>query len=219
MLDAYGSWYSQIRGRRSSTCDGFVPLKQLGAMSGRIGLKTREDGSGSHVRRVNYAHSPKKVLSERVYKDKGPTHPGSEFDSTPRRPPSPHSPFSSLTNLAQCVSSTALLVNDPDTDGRSPKFILQRTAATTFALHMTPLSPLNPQASHTAQSRPGVPMRKISFPPSRPLRPFATLGPKPAFSSYPQQKKTTKIIEAPKSFPGGCGFFVLNMTNDELARK
>lgn len=95
-------------------------------------------------------------------------------------------------------------------------------------LQMTPLSPLNPKASHhasvmspypMAMARPGAPVRKVSFPPSRPLRPHA-MGPKPLFQQQAQANaKKTKIIEAPKSFPGGCGFFVLNMTNDELARR
>lgn len=88
---------------------------------------------------------------------------------------------------------------------------------------MTPLSPLNPAAGHMAGTvRPGAPSRQFSFPPSRPLRPFAQ--PKPVLS-IPRNSgssnggQKTKIIEAPKTFPGGLGCFVLNMTSDELARR
>ncbi|KAF8309491.1 hypothetical protein DL93DRAFT_2170321 [Clavulina sp. PMI_390] len=92
-------------------------------------------------------------------------------------------------------------------------------------LQMTPLSPLNPAAAHM-QARPMAPARKISFPPSRPLRPFAAPKPTLSISSVsriPSPGKTsptkTKLIEPPKNFPGGCGFFVLNLSGDELARR
>jgi len=99
-------------------------------------------------------------------------------------------------------------------------FALHLHSAAATALQMTPLSPLNPAAAHAACGRAGMPARAISFPHSRPLRPFGQ--PKPALSllnGLPARQKKTKIIEAPASCPGGNGFFVLNLTNDELARR
>ncbi|KAG9030869.1 hypothetical protein FS837_003161 [Tulasnella sp. UAMH 9824] len=83
----------------------------------------------------------------------------------------------------------------------------------------SPSSPLSPTfsspssspSSPTSGARPMLPKRGPSFPSSRPLRPFASV--KTAIS-----KPTVKIIQPPA---GLCGpqFFVLDMTQGELARQ
>ncbi|KIO34536.1 hypothetical protein M407DRAFT_240429 [Tulasnella calospora MUT 4182] len=80
----------------------------------------------------------------------------------------------------------------------------------------SPSSPLSPTSSFSSPTSPTsgarlLPKRGPSFPSSRPLRPFASV--KTAIS-----KPTVKIIQPPA---GLCGpqFFVLDMTQGELARQ
>ncbi|KAF9520529.1 hypothetical protein BS47DRAFT_1335692 [Hydnum rufescens UP504] len=80
----------------------------------------------------------------------------------------------------------------------------------TPTLVMSPLSPLNPSASAHSFVPRASPRPRHVFPSSRPLRPFA-LG------NHSQSTKPTKIIEVPKGFRNG--FFVIDMTNEELARR
>ncbi|KDQ12792.1 hypothetical protein BOTBODRAFT_176207 [Botryobasidium botryosum FD-172 SS1] len=95
------------------------------------------------------------------------------------------------------------------------------------------LSPLNPSAissSSSESSEPSSPetspttrtlalppfprSKRPAFPSSRPLRPFASINTPPATKAA----KKTKIIEPP-SGSSGAGFFVLGLTQTELARR
>lgn len=83
-------------------------------------------------------------------------------------------------------------------------------------------SPLASSPSHKLSiaiptSRP-QPARNPSFPPSRPLRPFASIAQSiaPPKRGTPTSKKPVKLIEQPKNHKGT---FLLNLTQAELSRQ
>ncbi|KAH7924013.1 hypothetical protein BV22DRAFT_1091764 [Leucogyrophana mollusca] len=74
-------------------------------------------------------------------------------------------------------------------------------------------------SSHNSMAGPsrGLPKRNPSFPPSRPLRPFASISQttKPSSMGSPA-KKPVKLIEPPKNFKTT---FVLDLTQGEFSRQ
>ncbi|KAI0005458.1 hypothetical protein BJV74DRAFT_761673 [Russula compacta] len=78
-------------------------------------------------------------------------------------------------------------------------------------------SPLASPTSPSWQSARPLPVRKPSFPTSRPLRPFPLITTAGVNGTRGPTKKATKIIEPPKNYSGGC--FVLNLTQAELSRQ
>ena len=79
-------------------------------------------------------------------------------------------------------------------------------------------SPLASPTSPSRQAARTLPIRKSSFPASRPLRPFPSITTAAVVNgTRGATKKPVKIIEPPKNYSGGC--FVLNLTQAELSRQ
>ena len=79
-------------------------------------------------------------------------------------------------------------------------------------------SPLASPTSPSRQAARTLPIRKPSFPASRPLRPFPSITTTAVVNgTRGATKKPVKIIEPPKNYSGGC--FVLNLTQAELSRR
>jgi hypothetical protein len=81
-------------------------------------------------------------------------------------------------------------------------------------------SPLASSSSHAIPASRPRPIRTPSFPPSRPLRPFASIAQSIASpkmgTSMISTKKPVKLIEPPKN---QRAIFLLNLTQAELSRQ
>ncbi|KAH7914488.1 hypothetical protein BJ138DRAFT_1079419 [Hygrophoropsis aurantiaca] len=81
-------------------------------------------------------------------------------------------------------------------------------------------SPLAATSSHNSMAGPsrGLPKRNPSFPPSRPLRPFASISQSMTKQSGmgSSSKKPVKLIEPPKNFKTT---FILDLTQGEFSRQ
>jgi len=131
----------------------------------------------------------------------------------------------SFSRHVPCHSKSIIF---PDSTGHTAlshlsHLFIPKPAETVMSLAINTSRPLvsSPLASPTSPSRQTartLPIRKPSFPASRPLRPFPSITTAVVVNgTRGATKKPVKIIEPPKNYSGGC--FVLNLTQAELSRR